>query len=229
MLTDGGDVLNHDEELKRLKTENELLVMKLRLKEKYIKELEAELKQRQRLPIQYVKSQKLANHFVTLKIETTGLSSDFHDAFQIALVEFKEDQVINHYMKYFRPTRLLTKRVTQLTGVTNAFLEDKDFIEKEDVEDIRSFIGHKQIVAHAATFSMKFLLRYFDDFNMEMPKYTVLDTLTLARKLVSDTPNHKFDTLKTYFNLDNYETEDALSDAEITGQLALKLSELDNS
>ncbi|MCP6565215.1 exonuclease domain-containing protein, partial [Klebsiella pneumoniae] len=84
----------------------------------------------------------------------------------------------------------------------------------------------KQIVAHAATFSMKFLLRYFDDFNIDMPEYTVLDTLPLARKLVKDTPNHKFDTLKTYFNLENYESEDALTDAIVTGQLALKLNKL---
>ncbi|MHD0398014.1 3'-5' exonuclease [Staphylococcus simulans] len=221
--------MDQDEALKRLKKENELLVMKLRLKEKYIKELEAELKQRQRLPIQYTKSKNLANHFVTLKIETTGLSSDFHDAFQIALVEFKDGQIMNHYMKYFRPSRLLTKKVTQLTGITNAFLEDKDFIEKEDIEAIHSFIGDKQIVAHAATFSMKFLLRYFDDFNMEMPNYTVLDTLPLARKLVTEAPNHKFDTLKTYFKLNDNETEDALSDAKTTGQLALKLNALQDS
>ncbi|MDQ7112045.1 exonuclease domain-containing protein [Staphylococcus simulans] len=218
--------MDQEEELKRLKTENELLVMKLRLKEKYIKELEAELRQRKRLPIHYIKSQTLADHFVTLKIETTGLSSDFHDAFQIALVEFKNGQMINQYMKYFRPTRLLTRKVIQMTGVTNEFLEDKDFIEKEDIEAIRTFIGDKQIVAHAATFSMKFLLRYFDDFNIDMPEYTVLDTLPLARKLVKDTPNHKFDTLKTYFNLENYEPEDALTDAIVTGQLALKLNKL---
>ncbi|AVO02523.1 3'-5' exonuclease [Staphylococcus simulans] len=129
-------------------------------------------------------------------------------------------------MKYFRPTRLLTRKVIQITGVTNEFLEDNDFIEKEDIEAIRTFIGDKQIVAHAATFSMKFLLRYFDDFNIDMPEYTVLDTLPLARKLVKDTPNHKFDTLKTYFNLENYEPEDALTDAIVTGQLALKLNKL---
>lgn len=218
--------MNEDEALKRLKTENELLVMKLRLKEKYIKELEAELKQRKRPPVHYVKSQELADHFVTLKIETTGLSSDFHDAFQIALIEFDNGKVINQYMKYFRPTRLLTKKVTQLTGVTNDFLEDKDFIEKEDIEAIRAFIGDKQIVAHAATFSMKFLLRYFDDFNIEAPEFTVLDTLPLARKVVKDSPNHKFDTLKSHFNLVPSEPEDALTDALVTGQLALKLNQL---
>ena len=51
--------MNQEELLEKLKKENELLVMKLRLKEKYIKELETELQQRKRPVVEYEKTTEL--------------------------------------------------------------------------------------------------------------------------------------------------------------------------
>lgn len=216
--------MNQEELLEKLKKENELLVMKLRLKEKYIKELEAELQQRKRPAVEYEKTTELEDMFVAVDIETTGLSPDFHDMFQIALVLFKDGQPVDQFVKYFRPTRLLTKKIKDITGISNEFLEDKDFIQKDDIETIYQFIGDKLIVSHSAPFAMKFILRYADDFDIEKPKLRVLDTLPLSRKQIKNTPNHKLETLKQQFNLGDTDSHDALNDAKATGYLALMLN-----
>lgn len=41
--------------------------------------------------------------------------------------------------------------------------------------------------------------------------------------MINETPNHKLETLKEYFNLDDGESHQALNDAKATGQLALLL------
>ncbi|MCE4953515.1 3'-5' exoribonuclease [Staphylococcus haemolyticus] len=175
------------------------------------------------LDLSYTKVRKLTSTFVVLDFETTGLNYKDNEIIQYGVVEFKDGNVINEFTKFFKPNQPLGKTVMRKTGITNEFLEDKPRISKEYMKELLLLLGGKTIVAHNAPFDMKFLLKNLHDFNIEHEKFRVFDTLTASRRLINETPNHKLETLKEYFNLDDGESHQALNDAKATGQLALLL------
>ena len=175
------------------------------------------------LDLSYTKARKLTSTFVVLDFETTGLNYKDNEIIQYGVVEFKDGNVINEFTKFFKPDQPVGKTVMRKTGITNEFLEDKPRISKEYMKELLLLLGGKTIVAHNAPFDMKFLLKNLHDFNIEHEKFRVFDTLTASRRLINETPNHKLETLKEYFNLDDGESHQALNDAKATGQLALLL------
>lgn len=175
------------------------------------------------LDLSYTKARKLTSTFVVLDFETTGLNYKDNEIIQYGVVEFKDGNVINEFTKFFKPNQPVGKTVMRKTGITNEFLEDKPRISKEYMEELLLLLGGKTIVAHNAPFDMKFLLKNLHDFNIAHEKFRVFDTLTASRRLINETPNHKLETLKEYFNLDDGESHQALNDAKATGQLALLL------
>ncbi|PTK26497.1 hypothetical protein BUZ54_03025 [Staphylococcus hominis] len=175
------------------------------------------------LDLSYTKARKLTSTFVVLDFETTGLNYKDNEIIQYGVVEFKDGNVINEFTKFFKPSQPVGKTVMRKTGITNEFLEDKPRISKEYMEELLLLLGGKTIVAHNAPFDMKFLLKNLHDFNIAHEKFRVFDTLTASRRLINETPNHKLETLKEYFNLDDGESHQALNDAKATGQLALLL------
>lgn len=236
---------NEDKDLKR---QNELLKMKLDLKEKYIKEIENEKtninysneqsydvqhiennesisnkKYKEPLDLTYTKAKKLEANFVVLDFETTGLKYQENEIIQYGVVEYQEGKIINEHSKYFKPNKPVGKTVMRKTGITNEFLEDKPKLSKEYMEELKNLLEGKTIVAHNAPFDLKFLLKNLYDFNVEHKKFRVFDTLTYARRLIDETPNHKLETLKNYFDLDDGFSHNALNDCRATGNLALML------
>lgn len=236
---------NEDKDLTR---QNELLKMKLDLKEKYIKEIEAkktnvshsneqsyDTKHIQNitninekineapLDLNYTKAKKLSPNFVVLDFETTGLKYQENEIIQYGVVEYQEGKVINEHSKYFKPNKPVGKTVMRKTGITNEFLEDKPKLSEVYMEELKNLLEGKTIVAHNAPFDLKFLLKNLYDFNIEHKKFRVFDTLTYARRLIDETPNHKLETLKNHFGLDDGLSHNALNDCRATGNLALML------
>ncbi|WP_426462368.1 exonuclease domain-containing protein [Staphylococcus equorum] len=236
---------NEDEDLKR---QNELLKMKLDLKEKYIKEIETKKTNISRskkqsydiqhienseniseknyevsLDLTYTKAKKLVPNFVVLDFETTGLKYQENEIIQYGVVEYQEGKVINEHSKYFKPNKPIGKTVMRKTGITNEFLEDKPKLSEVYMEELKNLLEGKTIVAHNAPFDLKFLLKNLCDFNIEHKKFRVFDTLTYARRLIDETPNHKLETLKNHFGLDDGLSHNALNDCRATGNLALML------
>ncbi|MEX6340779.1 PolC-type DNA polymerase III [Staphylococcus arlettae] len=237
----------NENENKELKKQNEMLKMKLNLKEDYIKKLEEKEKtssldedtpkndddlvfenyppkdETKELDLSYTKAKKLTPDFVVLDFETTGLDYKENEIIQFGVVEYKDGKVVDEYSKYFKPNKPVGKTVMRKTGITNDFLEDKPKISKEHLEELKNLLEGKTIVAHNAPFDLKFLLKNLYDFNVEHKKFRVFDTLTYARRLIDETPNHKLETLKNYFDLDDGFSHNALNDCRATGNLALML------
>ncbi|MCD8902491.1 3'-5' exonuclease [Staphylococcus gallinarum] len=233
-------------ESKKMQKNIDMLNMKLKLKEDYIQELEENQiinkSQNQEiseevitskiaentihekpLDLSYTKIKKLTKDFVVLDFETTGLKYDINEIIQYGIVEFKDGIIVNEHTQYFKPDKPVGKTVMRKTGITNEFLENKPKLSIYHLKELLSYIEQKTIVAHNAPFDMKFLLKNLHDFNINHEKFRVFDTLTSSRKLINETPNHKLETLKNYFELDEGDSHQALNDARTTGKLALLL------
>lgn len=177
------------------------------------------------LDLSYTKVRKIPSTFVVLDFETTGLNYKEHEIIQYGIVEYKNGSIINEFTRFFKPDTPVGKTVARKTGITNELLNDKPKLSKSYMEEMLMLLGGKTIIAHNAPFDIKFLLKNLHDFFIDHEKFKVFDTLTASRKLVYETPNHKLETLKEYFNLDDGDSHQALNDAKATGQLALLLKE----
>lgn len=173
--------------------------------------------------LKYTKARKLTDTFVVIDFETTGLKYNEHEIIQYGIIEYKNGKIINEYSEYFKPNKPVSKRIEQKTGITNEFLQDKPALGKRHLEELHSLIKGKTLVAHNAPFDMKFLLNQFYLHDIQHEKFRVIDTLTYSRRLIKETPNHKLQTLKEYFNLDDGSSHNAINDCRATGNLLLLL------
>lgn len=236
-----------EDDYKELEKQNELLKIKLNLKEDYIQKLEEKENttlldkdisnndddlifknyvtnvEKKELDLSYTKAKKLSPDFVVLDFETTGLNYKENEIIQFGVVEYQDGKVVDEYSKYFKPNKPVGKTVMRKTGITNDFLEDKPKISKEHLEKLKNLLEGKTIVAHNAPFDLKYLLKNLHDFDIDHKKFRVFDTLTHSRRLIKETPNHKLETLKNYFDLDDGLSHNALNDCRATGNLALLL------
>lgn len=237
----------NEDDYKELEKQNEMLKMKLNLKEDYIQKLEEKENNRlldedisnndddlvfenygtkvenKELDLSYTKAKKLSPDFVVLDFETTGLDYKENEIIQFGVVEYQDGKVVDEYSKYFKPNKPVGKTVMRKTGITNEFLEDKPKLSKEYMEELKNLLEGKTIVAHNAPFDLKYLLKNLHDFDIDHKKFRVFDTLTHSRRLIKETPNHKLETLKNYFDLDDGLSHNALNDCRATGNLALLL------
>lgn len=189
---------------------------------------ESETSTSKSLDFNYTKARTLTDSFVVLDFETTGLKYDENEIIQYGIAEFKNGKLIKEKSQFFKPTKPISKRIVKITGITNDFLEDKPNINKELLEELHTCISNKTIVAHNASFDMKFLLYNFYKYNIDYNKFRVIDTLKFSRKYINETPNHKLVTLKEHFNLDDGVSHDALNDCRATGNLMMLLNERAN-
>ncbi|EUJ37119.1 exonuclease domain-containing protein [Brochothrix campestris] len=164
----------------------------------------------------YQKPTKLPASFVVVDFETTGLSPERHQVIQIGAVKYENGQQVSTYSSYINPFEALSDTIVRITGITDEILATAPAVE--DVwPDFLAYIAGYTIVAHNASFDMKFLLATSCDLRLEEVTYHVLDTVPLARKYF-DTPNHKLETLKNHLGLDN-QSHDALEDCIVTGKV----------
>lgn len=166
-------------------------------------------------PKKYNSSMAIAENYVVLDFETTGLKAGSDKIIQIGAVKYighnREDTM---YM-LINPECYISNTITRITGITNEDVKDAPVIE-EVAHDLIEFIEGLPIVAHNAPFDMGFL--YALDKITPIPEYTVIDTVRLARKVIKETPNHKLGTLSQFLQLE-HNAHDALGDCLVTAEI----------
>lgn len=166
-------------------------------------------------PKKYNPSVKKVKDYVVLDFETTGLRAGADQIIQVGAVKFRNHEQIDVMNQLVNPLRAISPRITSLTGISNDLVRNEPKVEYV-INQLIDFVGDFPIVAHNASFDMGFL--YALDERLEIPTYTVIDTLKLARKVFHQTPNHKLTTLAQYLQLEHH-AHDALGDCLVTAKI----------
>ena len=164
---------------------------------------------------------------IVFDTETTGL-----DPFQgDRVVEIGCVELINHvptgrtYHQYINPERSLSEDVVAVHGLTEQFLSDKPKFS-EIVDEFLAFIGSdSMLVAHNASFDMKFLNAELSWVGYPPLSYDrVIDTLILARKKFPGSRVNLNELCKR-FHIDNSArtVHGALLDSELLADVYLEL------
>ncbi|RAN77778.1 3'-5' exonuclease [Bacillus sp. SRB_331] len=133
--------------------------------------------------------------YVVIDFETTGFNPYNDKIIQVAAVKYRNHELVDQFVSYVNPERPFPSRITSLTGITNYRVSDAPTIA-EVLPLFLAFLDTNIIVAHNASFDMRFLKSNVNTLGLPEPKNNVIDTVFLAKKYMKHAPNHKLETLK---------------------------------
>ena len=168
--------------------------------------------------------------FIVLDLETTGASPTTGCAItEIGAIAIRGGEILEEFSSFVNPQVALPEYIVNLTGITDEMLIDAPLIN-EVFPDFIEFIDrheHVQLVAHNAPFDIGFLKAAATQLSHIWPKYEVIDTVKLARRVIerSEIENYKLGTLSQFFNTKALPNHRALDDVKTTVEVLHRLIE----
>lgn len=168
--------------------------------------------------------------FVIVDLETTGASPKKGAAItEIGAVKVKGGVVIGEFKSFVNPLSPIPDYITVMTGIDDLMLAHAPVID-EIFPTFLEFVGsHHEavIVAHNAPFDLSFLKSAAKELDYEWPKYKTLDTVTIARQLLTkeEVRDCKLGTLAQFFGTKTQPNHRALDDAKATTDILHALFE----
>ena len=159
--------------------------------------------------------------FVVLDLETTGGAPHLGAAItEIGAVKIQGGRTIAEFQSFVDPQHPVPGYITALTGITDEMVFQSPTI-KEILPSFLEFLGEANstvIVAQNAPFDLSFLKYAASAHQFSWPKYPVLDTAIIARKVLTrdEVPNCKLGTLAEFFGTTTTPNHRALDDARAT-------------
>jgi hypothetical protein len=168
--------------------------------------------------------------FIVLDLETTGASPANGCAItEIGAIAVRGGEVLEEFSSFVNPQVSLPEYIVNLTGITDEMLVDAPLIS-EVFPDFIDFIDRHEnvhLVAHNAPFDIGFLKAAATALSHIWPKYEVIDTVKLARRVIdrSEIPNYKLGTLSQFFETKALPNHRALDDVKTTVEVLHRLIE----
>jgi DNA polymerase III epsilon subunit family exonuclease len=159
--------------------------------------------------------------FVVLDLETSGGAPHLGAHItEIGAVKVRGGEVLGKFQTFVNPGTPIPSFITALTGITDEMVSPSPRIA-EIFPILLEFLGSENetvFVAHNAPFDLSFLRAAAISSQYRWPKYKVIDTAKLARRVLSrdEVVNCKLGTLAEFFNTSVSPTHRALDDALAT-------------
>lgn len=168
---------------------------------------------------------------IVIDTETTGLDYEKgHRIIEIGCVEIVERKITNNvFHTYVNPERKMDIVATNITGLTNDFLENKP-IFKDIINDLLNFIKNaNELIIHNANFDTNFINNELSIINHEIKNIKnhikIIDTLSYARKIHPGKKNN-LDALCERYNINTNERtkHGALIDAKLLAKVFIEMT-----
>ncbi len=164
--------------------------------------------------------------FVAFDIETTGFSGNKGRIVEIGVVKFRGGKVIDQQSWLINPGIPIPPMSQRVHGITD------DMVSKapafSDVyREFAAFIGDAVLIAHNASFDIRFIEAETRRNELNPPDNRVIDTLKLSRKRHPELKRHGLESLSRHFKLGDNTFHRGLVDAVHVKDLFLVLTEDD--
>jgi DNA polymerase III epsilon subunit family exonuclease len=156
--------------------------------------------------------------FVVIDLETSGASPDGDAITEIAAVKVRGGETIGELATLVDPGHTIADPVVDLTGITDSMVRGAPRIN-EVLPSLLEFVAGGVVVAHNAGFDVGFLQAACSRHGYEWPPVPILDTLSLARRVLArddDVPDCRLATLADVFHARTTPSHRALDDARAT-------------
>lgn len=160
--------------------------------------------------------------WVSIDLETTGLSFDKDEIIEIGAVKFKRDKIIDTFHTFVNPYRQLDDFIKNYTGITQ---EDVDHAGpfSDVIPRLASFIASAPIVGHNIAFDHGFLSSKGLDLSNER-----CDTWDMAFVFVPGGKEYGLSKIASELGIEHPRPHRALDDAIVTQKLFVKLADIAN-
>ena len=139
------------------------------------------------------------NDYTVIDLEMTGLSVKEDRITEIGAVRVQNGQIADTYGMLVNPHRPIPQRITEITGITDAMVENA-MEPDEAIGGLIDFIGEDVIVGQNVIFDYSFLKQWA--VNRKRPlELKALDTLKLARKLLPQEQPKNLEALCSYYQI----------------------------
>jgi DNA polymerase-3 subunit epsilon len=155
--------------------------------------------------------------FVVVDLETTGGGAAAAAITEFGAVKVRGGEVLGEFQTLVKPGEPIPPFIQLLTGITNAMVAQAPGIGSV-MPAFLEFARDSVLVAHNAGFDISFLKAAAAATDHAWPGYRVLDTVHLARQLVTrdECRNHKLASLAVLFRATTTPDHRALHDARAT-------------
>ena len=159
----------------------------------------------------------VATTFVVVDLETTGGAPATCDITEFGAVKVRGGEVLGEFQTLVQPSMAIPPFVAVLTGITDAMVASAPRIESV-LPAFLEFARGATLVAHNAPFDVGFLKMACELTGHPWPRFEVLDTARLARRVVArdEARDCKLSTLARLFHASTTPTHRALDDARAT-------------
>jgi DNA polymerase-3 subunit epsilon len=156
--------------------------------------------------------------FCVVDLETTGGSAAAGSMItEVGAVKVRGGEVLGEFQTLVNPHRAIPPFIAVLTGISDSMVAGAPPIEQV-LPQFLEFAAGCVLVAHNAPFDVGFLKHFAAEQGRPWPRFEVLDTAVLARRVVTreETPNCKLASLAQLFGASTVPNHRALSDARAT-------------
>ncbi|OZG61496.1 DNA polymerase III subunit epsilon [Bifidobacterium lemurum] len=157
------------------------------------------------------------DEYVVLDLETTGFSAARDAIIDIGAARIVEGRVVEEFSQLINPDRPVSRRITQLTGITNDMLDGQPSIETV-LPEFLDRLGSNVLLGHNISFDLGFLNHNAQLVVGHPLPNDYMDTMRLSRKLFPQERTHKLEALIRRFDIADVEEHRGLSDAIQTAQ-----------
>jgi len=161
------------------------------------------------------------SEFVAFDVETTGLSPFSDRIVEFGAVRFRADGTeIERLQILVHPGCSIPAQVSRIHGITNAMVRSCPALE-DVLPKIQAFLSMPKVLllAHNASFDVRFLTASFRRHKASMPTNPVVDLLQLVRHSLPALSNHRLETVARHLRIANTTEHRALADAVIVRQV----------
>lgn len=161
--------------------------------------------------------------FVSLDIETTGLSPKSARIIEIGAVRFNgTGKITKRLSSIVFPGPGYVHWAEHVHGITEAEVRKAPPVGSV-LSDLISFIGDRVVVAHNLAFENRFLTEELKAAGLTPAPFRGICTYRAATRLVKGSTNHKLGTIAAHFGITQEIAHRALADAEACAQVASRL------
>lgn len=162
--------------------------------------------------------------FIAFDLETTGTLPGVDRIVEIGAVRFIDGSVEAVYSTLVNPQIPMPEAASRVNKITDDMLVGKPTVDHL-LDSFAEFCGDDLIVAHNAAFDAQFLTADVKKFETKAPKGLIIDTYSMAKKILPGLANYKLGTLVQHLDIPAGEFHRAEEDASYCGKLFIHLVE----
>ena len=162
----------------------------------------------------------LDDTWVSLDLETTGLSPDNDEIIEVAAVKFQGSRTIDTFQTLINPSIMLSNFIRRFTGIAQAEVDSAPPFPQV-AHGLATFIGSTPVVGHNIAFDLGFLDR--KGLRLSNPR---CDTWDLAYVLMPDNRDYSLAKLANTLSISHPRPHRAMDDALATRDIFIRLAKM---